>query len=192
MSETRAGLHRAMQKGIENLESALRAEYPEYERYNLTTAVRAYRNRPDGFSSHQLRIVTQMLQNNVFLAMPNADMVAHLELIYPGYIPSASLMYARIYPNSKRQIERLMAARGFNMIISSRDTLSSIKRFIRGQSSKSDHREYNATIEFTADTLVVNGLSHSIDRARKYPSVRIDINGRGYLRCDQLEQILKG
>lgn len=192
VNSERIEFERAVRRSLQETVKKLRQERPEFARFNLSATVRASRKRPKGFSNYQERLVELMVNSPSLLAKTNSEIVAHLARSFPGYTPSESIMYVKLYPKSKERIQSILRRNELPIQVTSKDTLSSIKRAIRAKRGAANNsRAYMATIEFSDDSVVVGSRPYPIDKSRKHPSIRVESNGRSYLRCDQLEAILQ-
>ena len=192
MSNERIEFERAVKRELRLAVERLRASRPEFARYALSSTIRASRKRPKGFSSYQERLGELMVNSPSFLSKTNKQMVEHLANAFPGYQPSESLMYVSLYPKSQEKIQSIMRRNELPIQISSKDTVSSIKRALRAKGgSDNGKRTYKPIIEITDDFVMFDNRPYLIDKTRKHPSIRVESNGRAYLRCDQLETILQ-
>ena len=192
MSNERFEFERAVKLELKQAVQRVRAGRPEFACYTLSSTVRASQKRPKGFSSYQERLVELMVNSPSFLSKTNKEMVKSLANTFPGYKPSESLMYVPLYPKSKDKIQSIMRRNELPIQVSAKDTVSSIKKALRANGDKSkSKRAYDVVIAMTDDLVMVGSRVYSIDKSRKHPSIRVESNGRSYLRCDQLEAILQ-
>lgn len=192
MGNDRLEFERAVKLELKQAVLLVRARKPEFSSFTLSSTIRAAQKRPKGFSGYQERLVDLMVSSPSFLSKTNKDMVKKLANSFPGYKPSESLMYVPLYPKSKDKIQSIMRRNELPIQVGAKDTVSSIKKALRAKGDKSkSKRTYDAVIEITDDSVTVGNRAYSIDKSRKHPSIRVESNGRGFLRCDQLEAILQ-
>lgn len=181
----------AFNRRLRILAEQFRNEHAECAGYEIRPTVRVYRKRPRGFHGHQLRVAKGFLSQPSFLALTNAGIIERLADWYAPYKPSLSIMYVTLSAASRRDIQAELDRAGIAARLTPTDTLSSLKRIVRARGRAVEKAVTKGSLEVGPDWVVAGGRQFAIDKSRKYPSIRVTLDGkRQYVRCDVLAALL--
>lgn len=171
----------------------LHASDPRFRSFKLKAELHAYKKRPKGWSKHQERIVGGMLSVSQFRNLTNADIVRQVAEWFPGYRPSASIMYQPIFKSSREPIERLLRQYGLAIQLRPKETLSTLKKAILAGQREDEEEQLTGEVTIGEYFVVAGGRQFRIDKSRKHPAIRVAVGEkRQYVRIDHLRGLLAG
>ena len=163
------------EKAVEVFLRGYMEQRPEANGLSATAKVRLYSKRPKGFSREPIRVVDGLIASVAYRGRTNAQIVAGIQARYPGYEVDEQFMERPIPAYLLPEISRMLGANGTRLDLKIYDTLSKIKRALRGDAlRRSTDQTFSVTISFADNAVVVDGQARTVfTDAKGYRRIKV-------------------
>lgn len=154
-----------------------------------TAQVRFYKKRPAGFSRVPVQVVDALIASAHYRSKTNKQIVEGVQARFPTFEVEAGYLDRPLPKYLLAEIRAMLARNGTPLDLKTYDSLSKIKRGLRGATlRRAAKRDVTVTVSFTDDNVIVGDRAYRVvTDAKGYGRIAV---GDQKLRVDVLEAFL--